>query len=251
MSKSTQPTKQEVKIHTTGYDLCADWYKTDKDHVLLVLPGFTSTKKKYEDLVSCLVERTGFSALVLDYAGHGESPFVLDNLSRADNFSDAVAAFDWLAKNYADKKITVMGTSYGGFHAAYLTKFRRFQNVIFRVPASYPEETLYTKLGDMKDAHSASYRNNPDNYVDHWLFTHTDSVKGRALVITHEFDTVCPPVATKPFAAAFSADTWEAPGFKHGFGESNVTEHQIDEYYQKIADWLHESANTSDTEQSV
>lgn len=234
--------KIEVKIPNTGYELSADWYETDKDQVLLVLPGFTSTKKKYEALVEALVEKTGYSALVLDYAGHGESPFVLDDLSRADNFSDAVVAFDWLVKHHSGKKITVIGTSYGGFHAAYLTKFRKFQNVIFRVPASYPEETLYTRIGDMKDAHSEAYRNNPDNYVDHWLFTHTDSVTGRALVVTHEFDTVCPPVATAPFAEAFHADTWEAAGFKHGFGESDVTEEQIQDYYQKIVGWLKELA---------
>ncbi len=232
----------EVQVSNVGYELCADWYETDGNRVLLVLPGFTSTKQKYESMVKTLVEQTGYSALVLDYAGHGNSPFVLDELSRADNFSDVVAAFDWLVKNCGDKKITVLGTSYGGFHAAYLTKFRKFQDIIFRVPASYPEETLYTKLGDMQDAHSEDYRNNPDNYVNHWLFTHTDSVKGRALVVTHEFDTICPPVATQPFADAFGADTWEAPGFKHGFSESDVTEEQVEDYYQKIVEWLkHES----------
>lgn len=230
--------REEVKIDNIGYTLLADWYETDKDKVLLVLPGFTSTKERYEELVSTLVQSTGYSALVLDYAGHGKSPFNINDLSRADNFSDAVAAFDWLKRNHGQKKITVFGTSYGGFHAAYLTKFRTFQNVIFRVPASYPEETLYTKIGEMKDAHSEEYRNNPDNYVDHWLFTHTDSVKGRALLVTHEFDTVCPPVATTPFAKAFRADTWEASGFQHGFKESDVGEQQLQNYYKKLTEWI-------------
>ncbi len=229
---------EEVKIQNTGYILFADWYETPKDQVLLVLPGFTSTKKKYEELVASLVENTGYSALVLDYVGHGKSPFNLDDLSRADNFSDVVAAFDWLAEHYSQKKITVLGTSYGGFHATYLTKFRTFQNLILRVPASYPEETLYTKIGDMKDAHSDDYRRNPDNYIDHWLFTHTGSVKGRTLLVTHEFDNVCPPVATTPFAKAFNADTWEALGFQHGFGKSNVSEQQLQDYYKKLADWI-------------
>jgi dipeptidyl aminopeptidase/acylaminoacyl peptidase len=106
------------------------------------------------------------------------------------------------------------------------------------VPASYPEETFYTKIGAMKDPHSEKYRHNPNNYVDHWLFTHTDSIKGRTLVVTHEFDTVCPPVATKPFTDAFNADAWEAPGFKHGFRESHVTEQQRQNYYKKLSDWI-------------
>lgn len=228
----------QVQISNLGYELSADWYETDKDQVLLVLPGFASTKQKYQEMVSSLVKNTEYSALVLDYAGHGVSPYNINELTRADNFSDVVAAFDWLQSSHPDKQITVLGTSYGGFHAAYLTKFRTFKNIIFRVPASYPEETLYTKIGLMKDAHSEDYRNNPDNYINHWLFTHTDSVEGRALLVTHEFDTICPPVATKPFAEAFGADMWEAPGFKHGFGESNVTQEQEVEYYSKIADWI-------------
>ena len=230
--------REEVKIENIGYTLLADWYETAKDNVLLVLPGFGSTKERYEELVEELVGSTGYSALVLDYAGHGKSPFDINDLSRADNFSDVIAAFDWLVNNHGQKKITVIGTSYGGFHAAYLTKFRQFQDVIFRVPASYPEETLYTKLGTMKDGHSKEYRLNPDNYIDHWLFTHTDSVQGRALLVTHEFDAVCPPVATKPFAEAFNADIWEAPGFMHGFKESDASEEQLHSYYKKLSDWI-------------
>ncbi len=235
--------RQEVMIPNTGYELAADWYATEKDQVLLVLPGFTSTKEKYKEFTGYLVSNTGYSALVLDYAGHGKSPFLLDDLSRADNFSDVVAAFDWLVDNHPNKKITVVGTSYGGFHAAYLTKFRQFQNVIFRVPASYPEETLYTKIGSMEDAHSEEYRNDPKNYINHWLFTHTNSVTGRALLVTHEYDTVCPPVATKPFGEAFEADYWQAPSFKHGFYESDVTSAQIQDYYKKIAKWLNDETS--------
>ena len=232
--------RKEIKIENVGYTLFADWYEADKNRVLLVLPGFTSTKKKYEALVEELVKGTGYSALVLDYAGHGKSPFDINDLARADNFSDVIAAFDWLVNHYPEKRITVLGTSYGGFHAAYLTKFREFQDVIFRVPASYPEETLYTKIGSMRDAHSEEYRTNPANYINHWLFTHTHSVKGRALVVTHEFDTVCPPVATTPFAKAFNADTWDAPGFKHGFTETNASEQQLKNYYQKLVDWIND-----------
>jgi len=229
---------KEVKIENVGYTLRADWYETDKDSVLLVLPGFGTSKERYAAFTQELVKRTGYSALVLDYAGHGVSPFAIEDVSRADNFSDVVVAFDWLVDNYGQKRITVLATSYGGFHAAYLTKFRTFENVIFRVPASYPEATFYSKYGRLKDRHSADYRNNPDSYINHYLFSNTDAVKGRALVVTHELDTVCTPVATTPFAQAFGADTWEAPGFEHGFRQSDVSEEQVQEYYEKIAEWI-------------
>lgn len=230
--------RTEIRIQNVGYTLAADWYETSKDRVMLVLPGYKATKQKYEGLVSALVERTGYSALVLDYSGHGESPFDINDLSRADNFSDSVAAFDWLVDNYGDKKITVIGSSYGGLHAALLTKYRSFDQVVFRVPGAYPEESFYTKIRGIKDLHAKEYRSNPENFVNNWLFTNADNVKKRALVVTHEFDTVCPPVATTPFVNAFNADTWEAPGFIHGFGESDVSEQQLQDYYKHIADWI-------------
>jgi esterase/lipase len=229
---------EEVTIDCTGYGVKADWYQGTNDQVWLLLPGLTSNKKKQNELVLASTISTGASALVLDYAGHGVSPFEINDLTRAQNFSEVVRTFDWLKKNKPNMKVSVHGSSYGGFHAAYLTKFREFENVIFRAPASYPEETLFTVIGEMNNAHNEFYRSNPENYVDHWLFDHVSSVKGRALVITHEFDTVCPPVATSPFISAFRADHIEAKGFKHGIGESDATEEQKNEYYAEIADWI-------------
>jgi len=229
---------KEVEIPCVGYSIKADWYEGNKDEVLLVLPGFTSTKAKYADMVQTIVEQTGISALVIDYSGHGESPFDINDLTRAQNFAEVIKAYDWLVKNKPNLIISAMGTSYGGFHAANLTKYRELNNIIFRVPASYPEETFFNVIGEMEDAHSESYRNDPANYVDHWLFDHAYTIQGKVFVITHELDAICPKVATAPFIEAFNADHWEAPGFKHGLGQSEATDKQITAYYLKIADWI-------------
>ena len=230
--------KREISIDCLCYSLKADFYETDSDQIMLALPGYTSTKAKYAGMIDYVVDRTGISALVLDYRGHGESPFDLKDLRRADNFNDVVVAFDWIKTNYPDKKIIVHGTSYGGFHAAYLTKFREFERLLLRVPATYPEESLYTVIGSMNDPHGGRYRFEPQNYTDHWLFTHTQSVKNDTFVVTHQYDDVCPPVSTQPFVDAFNAKHWEAPGFKHGFSESDATDDLLEQYYQKIADWI-------------
>jgi hypothetical protein len=37
---------------------------------------------------------------------------------------------------------------------------------------------------------------------------------------------------------AFNADHWEAKGFMHGFGQSDVAKEQIQDYYKKVSDWL-------------
>jgi len=228
---------KQIQIPCAGYSIAADWYEGTNDEVLLVLPGYTSTKANYSGLVQAIVEKTDVSALVIDYSGHGESPFELDDLTPAQNFLEVITAFDWTVENHPEKKITVMGTSYGGLHTAQLTKYREFYKIIFRVPAIYPPNSFYTKWKDVGADHYLEYRTNADLSA-HPLLARAKSFKGQTLVITHELDTMCPPNNTDAFIDAFTADHWEALGFKHGLDKSDVTEEQINEYIKKITDWI-------------
>ena len=231
---------QALKIPCVGYEIAADWYEGSNDEVLLVLIGYSSNKARYRGLVSAVVEKAGMSALVIDYTGHGESPFELDDLRPAQNFLEVVTAFDWLAEHHPDKAISVMGSSYGGFHATQLTKYRKFQKLVLRVPALYPPDMFYTKWRDVDIDALPNYRSNADNAVDHPLLKRVSDFSGEVFVVTHEFDDSCPKPSTDAFAKAFRADTWEAKGFKHGVGESNPTSEQLEEYQNKIAEWLKE-----------
>ncbi len=231
-----------MSIPCVGYEVAADWYEGTNDEVVLVLPGFTSKKSKYAKMSELIRKQVGSSILVIDYSGHGDSPFVLEELTGNQNFSEVVRAFDWIRDNYPSSKITVLGTSYGGLHATLLTKYREFDNIILRVPAAYDEKYTYTPIGKIPDPHSTSYRENADNFKDlkhHWMFTGVNAVKNRKLVITHEFDTICPKVSTDAFIEAFQADTWEYPGLQHGFSNSDITEDEETAYYQKMIDWMH------------
>lgn len=230
-----------VKIDCVGYQIAADLYEGNAGApILLVLVGFESNKAKYQDLVNFLVKNNGLNALVLDYSGHGESPFNLMDLTPAQNFLEVITAFDWLGARYPKQEIWVMGTSYGGFLATQLTKYRSFNKLVLRVPALYKPEYFYTKWGDahlnIDERHL--YRQADKELDKHPLLQRAVSFKGKTLVVTHELDDVCPPNSTMPFVKAFNAEHWEAKGFKHGFGESNASEQQIRAYYQKVADWL-------------
>ncbi len=221
--------------------MAADWYEGDTNQVILVLPGFTSTRERYSALASYLQAKTQHSVLVLEYSGHGESTIKLEKITGSQNFSEVVRAFDWIRDNHPEKEITVLGTSYGGLHATLLTKYRDYENIILRVPAAYDERSIYTPIGRLEDLHDPKYRLNPDNFSEieeNWMFSHTNAVKGRSFVIIHENDTVCPEPSTRAFAKAFDADVWVAPGLQHGFKESNLSEEDELAYYQKIVDWI-------------
>src|ERR1700722_13600135 len=131
-------------IPCTGYSIVADWHegKTNKK-ILLALPGYTSSRLRQKDLVSAIVNKTGISSLVIDYTGHGDSPFELRNTRPAQHFLEVIYAFDWLKQNYPDAQIFVMGSSYGSFLATQLTKYREFDKLVLKVPAIYKPEAFY------------------------------------------------------------------------------------------------------------
>lgn len=228
-----------VMIPCIGYEIAADWYEGTADNVLLVLPGFTSSKKNYEPLVGKLVEKTGASALVIDYSGHGESPFDIQDITISENFSEVVRVYDWLAENYPNKKIDVMGTSYGGYFAAALVAVRKIHKLIMRVPANYDPKDLYTpwKRLDQEQIRNV-YRADPKNFESHPVLAEGPHFKGDAYVLAHEFDEACPKTSTDPYIQAFKAKNWEAKGFVHGLGKSTYTPEQLEEYIQTIADWM-------------
>ncbi len=229
---------EKITIPCIGYEIAADWY-AGNNKVLLVLPGFTSSKNGYEGLVSSIVEKTGTSALVIDYSGHGESPFDIQGITISENFSEVVRAYDWIKAKYPYRDIDVMGTSYGGFFAAKLPSVREIRKMILRVPANYDPKDLYTPWSKLNSEQIRNeYRIDPKNFDGHPVLAEAVYFKGEAYVLTHEFDEVCPKTSTDPFISAFSAETWEAKGFVHGYGKSNVSTEQLEEYQNKIVEWL-------------
>jgi uncharacterized protein len=231
-----QPKRIDIKCE--GYSVAADWYEADTNVVLLNLIGFNSNINKYNKMLSSIVEQTNISVLTIDYSGHGDSPFDINDLTPAQNFLEVITAFEWVKNNYPNSKIYVMGASYGGFLATQLAKYRTFEKLILRVPAIYKPENFYTAWGKYEVEEGRNYRETAEKLVDHPLLKRASNFKGKTLVITHELDDVCPKNSTMAFVEAFKADHWDAKGFQHGFGQSDVTDEQLQEYYNKISDWL-------------
>jgi uncharacterized protein len=239
---------KQIEIPCLGYSVVADWYEGGGDNVLLVLVGYTSSKASYVDLVSHIVETTGTSALVLDYSGHGESPFELKDVCPAQNFLEVVKAFDWLKKQYPDKKINVMGTSYGGFMAVQLIKYREFENLILRVPAIYRPDEFYTTWAWRLD-HEEEYvqqeqqfRKNKEALANHPLLARATNFKGKTLVVVHEFDEFVPKETTDTYIKAFNADTYLAKGFPHRFKDEAPMGDKM-AYKNAISDWLNKTTS--------
>ena len=229
---------EELKIDCTGYSVAADWYAgKHTDAILLSLIGWDSDRKRYGDILSAIVASTGMSALVFDYSGHGDSPFSMQETRPAQHFLEVICVYDWLAAQYPSAKITVMGTSYGGYLATQLTKYRAFDRLVLRAPAIYRPEDFYNLAPDIHDsAGTAAFRNDSESIAKHPLLARASSFKGQALVVVHEKDEQIPTAITDAYIRTFNADVHIAKGFPHSIGD--MPRDQIESYQRTISDWL-------------
>lgn len=234
---------KQFTIPCLDYELAADWYQGTSDEILLVLIGYESSKNRYTELVSNLVEATKASALVFDYGGHGESPFVLRNVTPAQNFLETITVFDWLTKKHLGKKITVMGTSYGGFMAVQLTKYREYDRMLLRVPAIYEPRAFYDPWSNRLDnleaytERSMKFRRDKEALAKHPLLTRAANFKGKVFIVVHENDEMVPRETTDVYIKAFNAEHYLAKNFPHSFFTDNPAADR-DAYQKVIIDWL-------------
>lgn len=230
-----------IDIECAGYTVNADFYEnTSNKHIVLSLIGWTSNRQKYSDILNAICANTGASALVFDYSGHGDSPFDIHTTRPAQHFLEVIYVFDWLKEKYPNARLTVMGTSYGGYLAVQLTKYRTFNDLILRVPAIYKPSEFYTTNENLNSekawAAKDAFRRDVVALSKHPLLTRASSFKGRTLVVVHENDEQVPKQTTDAYIKAFNADVYVAEGFPHSIAAMSTE--QITAYQTAISEWL-------------
>lgn len=230
-------TIKNIDIPCLGYRLKADFYDNGSDKVILSLIGWSSSKVRYNDLLTGVCQRTGYNALVFDYSGHGESEFPLSETRPAQHFLEVICAYDYLHENYPKAEIIVMGASYGGYMAAILSQFRPVKRQVIRAPGLYKPEDFYSYAPDWRNDSLYEYRKNPKLVADNPLFQKAEDYKGKTLVVVHEKDEQIPAAVTNAYIKSYGADVYVAKGLAHSFGEKPPRE-KVEAYQEAIADWL-------------
>lgn len=237
----------EIQIQCSGYSIAADWLEgSASDNILVVLPGYSSSKARQRVHAEVMVEETGTSALVVDLSGHGNSPFDLDETRPAQHFLELIYVFDWVKEHHPDAMVSVSGSSYGGYLAVQLTKYREFANLVLRAPAIYMPSAFYTpwshRTNNLEDydASMQAYRRDKDLLAKHPLLARASEFEGRTLVVVHENDEQVPRETTDAYINAFSADTIIAQGFSHTIDAAVQDPETLLDYQKKIASWLND-----------
>lgn len=233
-----------VDIDCIGYAVKADIYPgSDNGPILLSLIGRTSKRKKqrYYDFLPRLSKELGITSLIFDYTGHGDSPFDIENLSAAQHFLEVIAVFDWIKNEYRDRKVFVIGSSYGGYLATQLTKYREFDFLILRAPAIYRPEDFYTKMKDEDREATNRFRQDTEKLRKHPLLKRASRFDGGKLLVVHELDEQIPKETTDAYEYVLKPEVFLIKGVTHSL--DNVTQEQIDDYNQKIFNWIKSRCN--------
>jgi len=229
-----------IDLECLGYKVKGDIYEGASDGPLLLsLIGRTSnrTKRQYREFMPKLAKELGITSVVFDYSGHGNSPFNLDEVYPAQHFVEVISVFDWLTEKHPNRKLFVIGSSYGGYQATQLTKYREFDGLILRAPAIYRPKDFYYK-GRTEDMYNLTkhLRSNKKELAKHPLLQRASKFKGESLVIVHENDEWIPRETTDAYAETFGAEKVIAKGFDHSLDAA--TDDQIKTYNETIYNWL-------------
>lgn len=230
---------KQISIPCPGYNIEADWHEGRADKkILLTFVGFGSSKKSNFDFMAKLVDMTGMSALVVDFSGYGECPFDVDETIPAQHLLEATKAYDWTKANYPEAAIYVMGTSYGGFMAAYLSRFRVIEKLILRTPAIYEPSSFYTEHRLIDKLLVREYRKDTEALKKHPIFLQPPIKDVPTLLVVHGKDKSVPKETTDVYASAFGAQVYIAEGFVHAFRDPTNPQKGVPAYYDALATWL-------------
>lgn len=230
---------KQISIPCIDYSVLADLHEGQSmSRIILTFVGFGSSKKSNYDFMAKIVEMTGASALVVDLSGHGESPFDVNDTTPAQHLLEAVKVYDWITARYPSSDICVMGTSYGGCIAAYLTRFRRTKKLVLRTPAIYESSMFYTEHRHIDKILVREYRKNTKFVRQNPLFLQSAIGDVATLLIVHGKDESIPPQTTDVYEESFSAARYMAKDFAHAFRDPSNPQDTIADYYDVVASWF-------------
>ena len=148
----------------------------------------------------------GCICLTFDLRGHAATSAQRETVSRENSLRDLLAAYDTLAGHAQVERscIAVVGSSYGGYLAAILTRQRPVKWLALRVPALYVDEGWDMPKLELHKAHDLqAYRRRFVPAKGNRALAACAVFEGDVLVVQSEHDDVVPPPVITSYREAF------------------------------------------------
>src|SRR5215207_5763815 len=136
----------------------------------------------------------GCVCLTVDLRGHAGTEAQKETVTRADNLSDVLAAYDTLVRYPAvdQNAIAVVGSSYGGYLAVILSSLRPVRWLALRVPALYRDEDWPLPKQQLKKYGLADYRRGRVTPDQNRALAACAAFQGDVLIVESEHDDIIP-----------------------------------------------------------
>ena len=146
----------------------------------------------------------GCVCLAFDMRGHAATAEQRDEVTREENLSDVVAAYDRLiAHPMVDPAaIAVVGSSYGGYLAAVLTGVRAVRWLGMRVPALYKDEDWLIPKQELRDHGLEAFRQGPVSAQENRALGACAAFEGDVLLVKSGSDEIIPDPVIRNYLAA-------------------------------------------------
>lgn len=142
------------------------------------------------------ISALGCVCLTFDLRGHAATESQREKVSRESNLRDVLAAYDSLARHpQVDRSaIAVVGSSYGAYLSAILTRQRTVKWLALRVPALYVDEGWDMPKLQLHKAHDLqAYRRSFVPAHTNRALAACAAFEGDVLVVQSQCDDVVPP----------------------------------------------------------
>lgn len=184
----------------------------------------------------------GCVCLTFDLRGHGETRAQQQRVSREHSLRDIVAAYDRLAAHPTihNSAIAVVGSSYGGYLAAILSRIRPIRWLALHVPALYRDEDWNRPKRDLSRADLTAYRSQYILPADNRALQACREFDGDVLLVESEHDDFVPHTTIMSYRAAFQSSHSLTHRIVDGADHAFTSEVSQQAYTSILVNWFTE-----------
>lgn len=188
------------------------------------------------------IAKLGCISLTIDLRGHGATDGARDQVTRADNLRDVLAAFDVLAttRGVDPAQMAIVGSSYGAYLAAIATQERDIRWLGLRVPALYQDAQWDVPKQQLDREALHAYRRVVHPPDANRALAACAAFRGDVLVVESEHDELVPHPTIQSYLGACTRVRSLTYRVLHGADHSLSTEAAQLAYTGILLDWVRE-----------
>ena len=209
---------------------------------VLFVHGWGGNQEQYHSRAR-QIAALGCVCLTFDLRGHADTRPQHETVTREDNLTDVLAAYDALrSRRHVDPAaIAVVGSSYGGYLASILTTLRPVKWLGLRAPALYIDSGWeIPKVQLHRDQDLKAYRDSVVPADDNRALRACRDFQGDVILVESECDNVVPRTVLTSYREAFKQARSLTYRCIEGADHGLTQERDLRAYNSLLINWLTE-----------